>query len=157
MHIVRCSAHWGGGGCLPRGVSAQGDVCPWGGVCSWGVSAWGCLPGSVCPGVSPQEGVCLGGLPDTSLPPHVNRMTDKRLWKYSIAATSLWTVITIQPNLSTFSIKGITTQLFEQWCIKIRMALCRISELRTSWFISCTFVLHRFFRQFNLLWFSGFD
>ena len=48
-------------GCLPRGVSARGDVCP-GGCLPGGVSArrWGmyvCLPGGVCP-----EGVCPGGV-----------------------------------------------------------------------------------------------
>ena len=49
-----------------RGVSAQGGVCLGGCVCPWGggclprgVSAWGCLPGGVCPGwVSARHPPC---------------------------------------------------------------------------------------------------
>ena len=89
----------GGGVCL--GVSARGCVWP-GGCLSRGVSAWGCLP-RVCASAqgvladTPSPlcwGVCPEGcLPDTPLP-SVNRMTDRRLWKYYLATTSLRTVKT---------------------------------------------------------------
>ena len=65
----------GGGGCLPRGVSAPGGVCSQGGllpggVCSWGgVSAWGVS----APGGSALGGVCSRG--GVRYPP-VNRITD---------------------------------------------------------------------------------
>ena len=41
MRTVGCSGRRGGGGCLPRGVSAWGR---------------GCLPGGVCPGMCPPRG-----------------------------------------------------------------------------------------------------
>ena len=50
-------------GCLPRDV------------CQGGVFLGECLPGGVC-----------------QTPPPVYRMTDRHLWKYYFAATSLWTV-----------------------------------------------------------------
>ena len=90
MRTVRCSdrrGYLGGRGqCLPRGVSAQGGVC------------WGCLTGGVCPGGVCSGGVCPGRgcLPRVVYPnihrgrhPPVNGMTDRRLWKYYLAATSL--------------------------------------------------------------------
>ena len=67
MRTVHCS------GC--RGVSAQG-VSAWG-MSAQGMSAGGCLPG----GESARH----------PLPP-VNRMIDRFLRKYYLAATSLWTV-----------------------------------------------------------------
>ena len=101
------------GGCLLQGVSApgevsaprgsvsapggcllQGDVCsrgvsaPGGVVCSWRVSAWGCL----LTGCLLLGGVCSGGVVSQhalrqTLPP-VNRMTD-RCKNITLATTSL--------------------------------------------------------------------
>ena len=65
------------GGCLPRG---DGGVCLPGGICP-GVSAWGCLPRGASAPVH------------AGIHPPVNRMTDRRLWKYYLAATSLRTVM----------------------------------------------------------------
>ena len=48
MRTDRCSGRLGG--CLPRGVSAQGRVvCPGWGCLPSGVSAWGCLPRGCTP------------------------------------------------------------------------------------------------------------
>ena len=65
------------GGCLPRGLSARGGVCPGGG---------GVCPGGICPGrgclsrgVSPV-GVCPGGVYPSmhwGRHPPVDRMTDR--------------------------------------------------------------------------------
>ena len=92
MRTVRCSGLLPGGwGCVPRGVSDHGGVCP-------GVSAWvrGCLPrgwqvyafcrGGVCPegmGVS-AGGACL-------LPGRCTRplWTDRHLWRHNLSATTV--------------------------------------------------------------------
>ena len=99
MHTVHCSGSWGmwflllgrgvlpasgegcascfWGGCLPRGVSVQrGVFAQWEGLSAQGVY----LPGCICPGM----GVSAQG---------VNRMTERCLWKYYLAAPSLRTVI----------------------------------------------------------------
>ena len=85
-------------GCLPRRVSASGYL-PKG----------GCLPRWCLPrGVSVQWGVCLGVCVSQYAldrgvfapmhagihTPSVNRMTDRSLWKYYLATTSLRTVTT---------------------------------------------------------------
>ena len=77
MHTVRCSGRWG---------VSQHALGRQGGVCSGSVFSVGCLPTG-----SALGGFCTGGLPDTPVPP-LNRMTDRCLWKYYLAATSLPTV-----------------------------------------------------------------
>ena len=71
MRTVRCSSR------LPGGVY------PWG-VFAWGVSNRGVLPGGGLPVGGLPGGVCTGrGVCQTPSP--VNRMTDRRLWKYYLA------------------------------------------------------------------------
>ena len=62
MRTVRCSGRVGGG-CLPRGVSTQGELSGYGGICL-GVSAWGCLPRGCLPkgGCLRRGGISLGGV-----------------------------------------------------------------------------------------------
>ena len=82
-------------GCLPKGVSAWGmsaqgvEGCLPRLVSTWGCLPRGCLPGGVCPGGCLPWGVCQ------TPPPPVNRMTDRHLWKYYLATTSLRTVISV--------------------------------------------------------------
>ena len=82
-----------------------------GGVCSGGVSAWGCALGGVCsqwgvcllPGVSAPGGSVHAGIPHT---PPVNRMTN-RCKNITLATTSLRPVkreITIDFNGMDFII-----------------------------------------------------
>ena len=84
---------------LGEGVCFLG-VCFWEGLCVLprGCAFWGmCFPGTVLPGgVLPRgmsaQGVCIPECAEADTPP-LNRMTDRRLWKYYLAATSLQTVI----------------------------------------------------------------
>ena len=84
MHWGGCvylSMHWAGG-CLPGGCLSRGAY--WlGGVCPEDLPR-GCRPR----GVSVKH-----------LPTHVNRMTDRCLWKYYLAVTSLWLVKIHSPVL----------------------------------------------------------
>ena len=84
MRTICCSSRLPRGGCLPRGVSAVGDVFP-GGVCWGGVCQGGCLPRVV----SAQGSVYLGG----GVCPGVSAQNDRRLWKHYFVATTLQKVI----------------------------------------------------------------
>ena len=102
------------------GVSALGGVCS-GGVSAWGCLLGGCAPGGVCSwgvsapggcllprwGVSAPGGVCSwggvsaprGGIPactEADIPP-VNRMTN-RCKNFTLATTSLRPVISTNKN-----------------------------------------------------------
>ena len=74
----------GGGGdvclgkCLPRGMSAQGGVCP-GGVSAGGCPSRGVFIGGVSLGVSAQGVSVWGCLAGGVHPFPVNRMTDKQV------------------------------------------------------------------------------
>ena len=122
------SMHWAGvclpRVCLPMGVSAQGYVSAQGGVCPGGV-----YPSMHWAGGSAQGGVCWGCLPGgvclprgcQTPPPPVNRMTDRCLWKYYLATTSLRTV-----NMINLFLQLMITSLY----IGVRLSrftMCRLS------------------------------
>ena len=97
MRTVRSSGRRGCGGVCPGGGCGPGEcVCPGGGCVCWGVSA----QGNVCPSA------CW----DTHPHPPMNRMTDRRLWKYYLAATTLRTVKILPKSL-------FENYLYNQWQI----------------------------------------
>ena len=109
------------GACTCPGGRGMGYTCPGGCTCPGGVPAWGCT----CP-----EGGCTypGGVPASdgylSTPPTVDRILDTCYWKYYLAPTLLWAVITPKtPKPKMLVLLWITNQNFalklglnaEQW------------------------------------------
>ena len=90
MCTICSSGCWGGGGHVSQHALGRGE-----GYVSQHALGRGCLPR----GMSVQGGVCPSACWDTP-PSPVNRMTDRRLWKYYLATTTLRTVNIHKPSSS---------------------------------------------------------